>query len=498
MKKRLFVWFLLSITVLTLLSGHAVKGAETAPEESFEQKYAQERLSLADANRYQTDVTLSEDEKQLDERLAEWKAEYIASCNGSVPDKMSVISDETIWSSALYAFCKSLPKGADLHIHSETLLPFDEVLAFVESRDELYIGTGQENRYILFCHESPGDAGEDELPVKEALMQGVIGREELKKQWTILGGEQYEDIWEWFELLFDKEEAMSATPALLEAYYKEAFRYCCRNNILHVEIRKVFSGSHEKAAAKAQAIRNAYYEVKKEYPGFIVSLVGAGLKRADLDRELTDVRLDNAVYIHEHVRDESDPEHIHDFLIGIDLVNEEDRSRPLIEFADQLDGIVKEHPRLNLLLHAGESLEASSDNVIDAYLLGAKRIGHGMNLYRFPDLMDLIREDDICLEICPVSNQTLRYVSDLRSHPAAEYLKRGVPFCLCSDDPVYQEHTMLTDDFFAAIVCWDLSLAEIKQLCMNSITYCCADDFQKEELMNNWEKQWEEFLSFGE
>ncbi|MDT3844701.1 MAG: hypothetical protein LIV11_08995 [Bacillota bacterium] len=48
-------------------------------------------------------------------------------------------------------------------------MPFDETLAFVESRDELYIGTGQENRYTLFCRESAGEAGEDELPVQEAL-----------------------------------------------------------------------------------------------------------------------------------------------------------------------------------------------------------------------------------------------------------------------------------------------------------------------------------------
>ena len=180
---------------------------------------------------------------------------------------------------------------------------------------------------------------------------------------------------------------------------------------------------------------------------------------------------------------------------GIDLVNEEDKSRPLIEFADQLDGIKKENPDLHIMLHAGESLYADSDNVIDAYLLGTERIGHGLNLYRFPEIMDLVREDGICLEVCPISNQALEYVEDLRGHPATEYLKRGLPISICSDDPAYLEHATLTDDFFAAIVCWDLGLAEIKQLCLNSITYSAMDDLQKEELMQSWQKQWDTFLN---
>ena len=310
------------------------------------------------------------------------------------------------------------------------------------------------------------------------------------------GGTEYADIWEWFEGLFDKQDALGDTSALNEAYHAEAFRYYCRNNVLHIEIRKVFRGSHEKAAAKAAAIRNAYYEVKKEYPDFIVSLVTAGVKYLGADKEINEEILDNAIYIRDRLKDESDPGHAHDFMIGIDLVNEEDKSYPLIEFADLLDRFSREHPDVHLLLHAGESLNASSDNVIDAYLLGSDRIGHGLNLYRFPELVDLMRRDGICLEVCPISNQALRYVSDLRSHPAAEYLKRGVPICLCSDDPAFQEHEALTDDYFAAVVCWDLGLAEIKQLCQNSIMYSCVDDIQKEELMQNWEKQWKAFVSY--
>ena len=485
------------LLAMICLFGAVCPGAALAADDFFDQeKYLEARASHKEANRYKTDVTLSEKEEALDRKLAVWKAEYIDSCDGKVPYDMPVLTDGNIWNSKLYQFCEALPKGSDLHIHGMALMPFDELLSFIESRDELFIGTGERNRYYLAFHEDPAEAAEDEFPVLEALELGLINLDDLRVQWTVLGADDYDGtVWDWFETLFNKHMALSNTPELIEAYYRNAFRYYCGNNIFHLEVRQLFFGSHDEALANAKAIRNAYYEVRKEYPDFIASVVGTGLKYTTLDRSLTDTLLDNALYIRENLKDDFDPDNIHEFLIGIDLVNEEDKSRPLIEFADQLDGIKKENPDLHIMLHAGESLYADSDNVIDAYLLGAERIGHGLNLYRFPKIMDLVCEDGICLEVCPISNQVLEYVEDLRGHPATEYLKRGLPISICSDDPAYLEHATLTDDFFAAIVCWDLGLAEIKQLCLNSITCSGMDDLQREELMQSWQKQWDTFLN---
>ena len=122
-----------------------------------------------------------------------------------VPYDMPVLTDENIWDSTLYEFCRALPKGADLHIHGLALLPFDELLSFVLSRDDLYIGISQRNRCYLSLHETKDDVTEDECLVRDALEQGLISREELQRQWTVLGGADAEDIWTWFETLFDKQ-----------------------------------------------------------------------------------------------------------------------------------------------------------------------------------------------------------------------------------------------------------------------------------------------------
>jgi len=48
--------------------------------------------------------------------------------------------------------------------------------------------------------------------------------------------------------------------------------------------------------------------------------------------------------------------------------------------------------KIDLILHAGESLSQSNVNIIDAVLLGTKRIGHGINLPKHPQLFDIIKE----------------------------------------------------------------------------------------------------------
>ena len=152
------------------------------------------------------------------------------------------------------------------------------------------------------------------------------------------------------------------------------------------------------------------------------------------------------------------------------------------------------YPDIHLYMHGGESLSAENENLVDAYLLGVSRVGHGLNLYRYPGLLERYARAEICLEVCVISNQTLGYTRDIRSHPAVEYLRRGVAMALCSDDPVYQENETLTDDFFAAALCWNLNLADLKQLGINSIVYSGLDPREKTELLRAYRGQWNSFI----
>lgn len=70
-------------------------------------------------------------------------------------------------------------------------------------------------------------------------------------------------------------------------------------------------------------------------------------------------------------------QHHPNHVVGFDLVGQEDKGPPLIHFARELMTLGE---RTNFYFHAGETNwygQPSDENLIDAILLGAKRIGHG-------------------------------------------------------------------------------------------------------------------------
>lgn len=458
------------------------------------ENYYDKRREIVEANTNPVGVVLHEKELALDKKLIGLKRELLSDCGGAVPYDVPVLADSRAYNSELYRFCSCLPKGADLHIHHMAILPARELVAFLSGRDDVFINLSTDSAPDLKCVSPGGEIPEGYVRLRDAIAEGRITVSELERRWTVLGADAQENIWEYFERLFDAHSALSKNIDLVREYYVYAFRYCCRINILHLEIHCILKGERENCVRMVNAIYDAYCTVKRECPDFSARLIGAGLKYPKFDVEHARDCFLNTVYVRDKVRDNTDPEHISDFVIGFDLVNEEDSSRPLKEYAPMLLKAKQEFPGFGFFLHCGESLDAESDNLVDAYLMGASRVGHGMNLYRYPDLLKRYADSEICLEVCVISNQTLEYTKDVRIHPATEYIKRGVAVSLCSDDPAYQEHETLTDDFFAAIIGWNLGMAEIKQLCINSIVYSGLDKDRKRALMQAFRRRWSEFL----
>ncbi len=459
------------------------------------ENYSEKRAELVEQNINTLVVLLTEEETRVGAVLEQLKEDYRAACGGNIPYSMPMLSDERIWNSLLYQFCRELPKGSDLHVHGFAMLPAWKLIEFLEKRDDvlLSVEAGPEFGKLRLPSEF------DEIPLgimsfSDALSSGAVTKKQLLQVWTLHDAEVYQDIWEHFEELFLLHRSLQKDRTIVFDYYVEAFRYYLSRNVFHVEIHQLLKGTLEDNLRMVETIRDAYYTVKKERPEFVVSLIGAGPKFKGVSPQATENSLVSTLEAMRLYKDDFDPEHVVNFVIGFDLVNEEDRSTPLRDFAPLFLEYKWANPELEFFFHCGESLDAASDNLIDAYLLGTKRVGHGLNLYRYPELLKLYRANGIALEVCPVSNQTLRYTTDVRVHPAVEYLKRGVTIALGSDDPVYQEHETLVDDFFAAIIGWGLGIAEIKQLCLNSIYYSGLNRRQKHHLQDDWLEAWNEFI----
>lgn len=432
-------------------------------------------------------IALNDAERRLDKRLSALREEFLSNFQG----EFNPLKDSSIWQSGLYRLCHFLPKGADLHIHGLACLPVEEFTRWLMGQDDICVFTGRMPARGSLRTIAPGAA----LPqgykrFSDAYMDGDYSPEELKAVWTLLGENPGQTVWEWFETIFDRH-MYATTDSVVNRYYEAVFRYYARLGIQHVEIRVLPFGTPQEAASMAAAIRDAYYKVMDFEPGFSVKILGCGLKYSWVDLGVTASMLKNALYIHENVKDTRRGE---DFLVGLDLVNEEDRSNEISFYADLLSDCIREHPALRLMLHCGETLHEGSVSVPQALALSPVRIGHGFNLYRHAHLEKVIRDNDICMEVCPVSNLELHYIDDLRRHPAIRYFRDGLPVVLASDDPAFQEHENLTDDFFAAAAFWDLSLADLKQLAFNSIKYCSASEGTKQSMFEEWQRRWDAFV----
>ncbi len=455
------------------------------------EEYLSKREIMVSENANLVGNVLNEKELAVNDILESLKKELHETVDENRLSRMNIMGKRELWESRLYAFTKALPKGSDLHVHATALLPANRLIDFVASRNDLVIDIN--DCHIYNIDEECYDKASCHL-LSKALEDGLVTRESVEQKWTLLGRKHDESVWDYFENLLGLFESIEVSQDTLFDYYVTAFNYYLENNVFHIEIHAVFSEDYDRSLVLANTIKRAYHEVKKAHPQLIVSIICSGLKYLGADISVPELYLKNAIKLREEIADDFDKDNVHPFIIGFDLLNEEDKSIPLKELAPMLLKYRNEYPDFNLYIHCGESLSAQVDNLIDAYLLGSTRVGHGMNLYRYPKLLAAFADKEICLEACPISNKTLRYVKDLRLHPVAEYLKRGVTVALCSDDPVCQEHETLTDDFFAGIVAWDLNLSDIKQLCINSIMYSGLDKTQKSELIASWKTAWEEYI----
>lgn len=459
------------------------------------ENYEQKRKELVEANSNMLGVVLREKEEKLNDYLSLLKAEYKSTVKNTDAYSVPALTDKSIRESKLYRFCSMLPKGADLHVHDMALLPFCELVKLLKTQRQFCINRDRKS-YDLITVPEQSEMPNGYMRFYDAVESGYCTEEELLHNWTVVGAlDKDVNIWDYFEDLFNRHAALSSNPDFAAVYYDYTFRYYCEHNIMHVEIHIMLTDSIDESADYLKIVRQAYYNVKKDYPYFTVRIIGAGVKADNENIELTKKCFLNTTYVKEIVKDESDPDNVSDFVIGFDLVNEEDTALPLKKFAPMLLKAKKQYPDMKLYIHGGESIDAGNDNLIDAYLLGVSRVGHGLNLYRYPDLHSRFVKSEICLEVCPISNSALGYTKDIRNHPATEYLKSGMAIALCSDDPTYMENETLTDDFFAAVTSWDLSLADIKQLGINSIMYSGLEESRKFVSLKEYNRMWNEFVN---
>lgn len=189
-----------------------------------------------------------------------------------------------------------------------------------------------------------------------------------------------------------------------------------------------------------------------------------------------------------------------DFVVGFDAVGAEDWGHRWLDYVEDFltanDEVQELGLTLPLFLHSGESQDGNDTNMIDAVLLDCPRIGHGLNdAFYFPAVRDELKTKGTVVEVNPISNQVLRYVGSLESHPAASLAFDGVNIVIASDDPFIFGYTGLTVDWWAVAMAWYLDLRSLKTLAKNSLLFSALNKTEKETALEQWEREWDKYMA---
>jgi adenosine deaminase len=133
---------------------------------------------------------------------------------------------------------------------------------------------------------------------------------------------------------------------------------------------------------------------------------------------------------------------------------------------------------LHRVAHAGE--EGPPDYVRSTLdRLGAERIDHGIRSMEDPSLVARLREEQVPLTVCPLSNVALRAVPDLAAHPLRRMLDAGLVATVNSDDPAYFGG-YLHDNVAAVTRALHLTPEHRRRLAENSFRASFLGDAEKE------------------
>ena len=133
--------------------------------------------------------------------------------------------------------------------------------------------------------------------------------------------------------------------------------------------------------------------------------------------------------------------------------------------------------------HAGE--EGPPEYIWEALnLLKVKRIDHGVQCLLDEKLVQKLKDSQIPLTVCPLSNIKLRVFNKLKEHNLKKMLNKGLMVMVNSDDPAYFGG-YINKNLIECQKALNLSMEDVKTLIINSFN----SSFLKEEKKQEWIKQ---------
>lgn len=491
------------------------------------------------------------------------------------PGMMFSLAKERMEKSVLWSIVKELPKGALLHCHLAAMVDLDWIVrtCLADFGECLYLAS-RDRPIVTEAHRASADitlvyiptrpitgwkqgAGDGEVdaaaaaagasiwkadyvvntPVPailaartfpdggfEGFVSWLVSRCTITPEESLKHVEGVNEIWRKFQSTFGVVSDMVFYEPMYRLFLRKFFSELAGDLVRWVDIRTVFitpllrTGQDEYDTdfmSMISVFEEELERFKKTKEGsrfWGARIIWSGLRahpKYDLVKTMKDCVQVKLRYPH--------------LIAGFDLVGQEDLGRPLSDLVSEIFWFRKHCAEngvdIPLFFHAGETVATggpTDDNLYDAILMGTRRIGHGFSLFKHPLLIDLVKDQKILIESCPISNEILRLTNSIMTHPLPALLARGVPACLCNDDPAIlgQVASGMTHDFWQALQGWNnLGLAGIGSLAENSVRWAAFEDCDAKtwkrtidegrdsdsvwgRRLREWEEDWEEYCDW--
>ncbi|ALC41757.1 Adgf-B [Drosophila busckii] len=406
--------------------------------------------------------------------------------------------------SPLFKVISSMPKGGALKTH-DTSMCSSEFLIKLTHKPHLWVCTREDGRQyeivqFRYAREQPSSNHQDCSWLRMEELRESRGdrnvHEYLRARFSMYPlsrPQSNADAWSNMMSIFRLVDGLVKYEPNWGEYYYNALKEFHADEVQYVEVRSLLprlyslDGQKLQVSDTVKVYNEQLQRFKQQHPDFIDSkLIYAPLRHIDAAKLATHVKLCtelNAAY----------PE----LLIGFDLVGQEDLGYPLSAFAMEL---LKLPQHINFYFHAGQTNWYGSpvdENLVDAVLLGTRRIAHGYALCKHPLIMQLVKQLGIAIEVCPVGNQVLQLGTDYRNHPAASFIANNIPFVISSGNPSFWRTTPLSHDFyltFLGIAPMNADLTFLKRLAKNSIKYSALKDEDKAKANEKWKLKWDKWI----
>ncbi|OJT14101.1 Adenosine deaminase CECR1-A [Trametes pubescens] len=470
---------------------------------------AEDRSHRVDADAF---GVASDTEKQADQILRRIRAEEhetvwsraapeIPGAAHVFPGMEFLTARETILKTKLFRAVAKMPKGTLLHSHLDATVNARVLLNIALKHPAIHVRTSTRltaetihNVLPEFC-PLPQDQWTSLGSLTDSVYEQGSGSAGFN-EWavcalTINPTEAYHThnttakIWEKFLSTFAVARGLVWYMLIFVEYVREFFLSSIEDGILYIETRIPFWYKYMIGADGQENVPHrewllVYDEViagvKRDLAaqGRSDEFVGSKIIYSAVKKDLTCEGLE--WFLEDCIALKQEFPHL---ICGFDLVGPEDPLPPLINFIVPFQRFVTRQKVLDLdipfILHAGETLgdgTAADMNLYDTILLGTKRIGHSFSLAKHPKLMELCRERNIAVEMCPISNEILRLTGSMPMHPLPILMNQGVPITLNSDDPAVFGNMGLSFDFFQVLIVSEVTgLLTVKALARDSLKH---------------------------